>query len=125
MKGHLAVLLWAIGPETPHLCATPFFHAAAAAAMDVEVEVHFSSRSVLLLKRGIADQLYAGTDRRRSIYHHMQEAHRLGARFFACHDALDAHTAHGSTLIPEVTGIAGTAAFLGRALDPEWATLVF
>jgi predicted peroxiredoxin len=125
MKNHLAVLLWAVSPEAPHLCATPFFHAAAAAAMDVEVEIHFSSRSVLLLARGVADKLYAGVDRQMSIYRHMQEARRFGARFFACSDALDAHAVDRAMLIPEVTGIAGVAAFLGRALDPEWATLIF
>jgi hypothetical protein len=30
-----------------------------------------------------------------------------------------------ATLVPELTGLAGAAAFLGRALDPEWTTLVF
>jgi len=125
MRSHLAVLLWATSPDAPHLCATPFFHAAAAAAMDLEVEVHFSSRSVLLLKPGVARNLYAGVGREMSVYHHMQEAHRFGARFLACSDALDAHALDRAILIPEVTGIAGAAAFLGRALDSDWVTLVF
>ena len=125
MKSRLAILLWATDPALPDLCATPFFHAAAAAALDAEVEVHFSARSVLLLVDGVAAKLFAGAERERSIHDHMQQASRLGARFLACSDALAAHGIDRKALLPEVDGIAGAAAFLGRALDPEWATLVF
>jgi hypothetical protein len=125
MKSRLAILLWAADPDAPQLCATPFFQAAAAAAMDAEVEVHFSSRSVLLLAHGVAARLYAGGDRDKTIYDHMQQAARLGARFLACSDALEAHGIERTRLVPEVSGVAGAAAFLGRVLDPDWATLVF
>lgn len=60
-----------------------------------------------------------------SIYRHMQQAAKFGTRFYACSDALDAHAVDRAKLVPELTGIAGAAAFLDRALDPEWATLVF
>jgi predicted peroxiredoxin len=125
MKSRLAILLWATDPDEPYRCATPFFHAAGAAAMDGEVEVHFSSRSVLLLVEGVASHLHADAKQDKSIYDHMQQASRLGAKFLACSDALDAQSVNRGALIPEVTGVAGAAAFLGRALDPEWATLVF
>jgi predicted peroxiredoxin len=125
LKSHLAILLWAAAPDAPHLCATPFFHAAAAAAMDVEVEVHFSSKSVLLLVDGVAAKLFAGPDREVSVYHHMQQAAHFGTKLYACSDALAAQGLERTTLIPEVGGITGAAAFMGRALDEEWATLVF
>ncbi len=125
MKSHLAILLWATSPDAPHLCATPFFHAAAAAAMEVEVEVHFSGRSVLLLVEGVAANLHAGVDREMSVYQHMQQAARFGAALYACSDALAAHGVERDALVPELTGIAGAAAFVGRALDAEWTTLVF
>jgi uncharacterized protein len=125
LRTRLAILLWAAGPDAPHLCATPFFHAAAAAAMDVEVEIHFSSKSVLLLVEGIASKLYAGVDRETSVYQHMQQAAGFGARFYACSDALAAHGAAHAKLVPELEGIAGAAAFVGRALDPDWTALVF
>ena len=125
MKTKLAILLWATGPDVPHLCATPFFHAAAAAAMDAEVEIHFSAKSVLLLVQGLADELYAGAARDVSIYSHMQQAAGFGTRFLGCSDALDAHAVDRARLIPELTDVAGAAAFLGRVLDPEWSTLVF
>jgi len=125
VKSRLAILLWAVDPAVPHLCATPFFHAAVAAAMDVEVEIHFSGRSVLLLVQGTAESLYGSSDRSMSIYDHMQQAARSGTRLYACSDALDANAIDRSHLIPELTGIAGAAAFTGRLLDREWATLVF
>jgi len=125
MKSRLAILLWSTAPASPHLCATPFFHAAAAAALDAEVEIHFSASSVLLLVNGTAAALFGDELRSRSIYDHMQQASRLGARFLACSDALDAHRVGREVLIPEVNGVAGAAAFVGRALDPDWVTLVF
>jgi predicted peroxiredoxin len=55
----------------------------------------------------------------------MRQAIKFGARFFACSDALEAHGIDKATLIPEVSGFAGAAAFLGRVLDREWATLCY
>jgi predicted peroxiredoxin len=125
VKSHLAILLWGVDPAAPHLCATPFFHAAAAAAMEVEVEVHFAGRSVLLLVQGTAANLYGESDRTMSIYDHMRQATQFGAKLYACSDALEAQSVDRALLIPELTGVAGAAAFVGRVLDPEWATLVF
>ena len=53
----LAILLWSATPERPQLCATPFVHAAAAAAFDCEVEIHFAGPTVRLLVAGVADGL--------------------------------------------------------------------
>ena len=125
MKSKLAILLWRTAPDLPHACATPFFHAAAAAAMDVEVEIHFSSRSVLLLVEGVAANLRAGIDQPMTIYEHMQQATRFGAKLYACSDALAAQGVDCAAMVPELAGIAGAASFLGSVLDPEWAALVF
>ena len=83
MKRHQAIICWMANPDHPHLCATPFFHAAAAAAMDVEVEVYFTSAAVLLLKRGVAEGLQSGPQARESVYTFMRQASLHGARFFA------------------------------------------
>jgi predicted peroxiredoxin len=125
VKKKLAVLLWAASPERPELCATPFFHASAAAAMDIEVEMFFTSRSVRLLVQGVADRLYPGEGKERSVGEYLREAHAHGAKFFACSQAMAAHGAAERTLIPEVAGQAGAAAFIARALDEEWATLTY
>jgi len=93
--------------------------------MDVDVEIHFSSKSVLLLVEGVAAELYAGIDRDMSVYQHIQQAAHFGAKLYACSDALASQNAEQARLIPELSGIAGAAAFMGRVLDPDWATLVF
>jgi predicted peroxiredoxin len=125
MVKRLAILLWAANPDRPHLCATPFVHAAAAAAMDVEVEMYFTSRSISLLAPGVADGLYAGPTQRQSVYAFMQEAARHGAKFFACSMAMFEYGLSEEKMIPEVTGIAGAAAFIGRCLDEGWETLTY
>lgn len=125
VQRNVALLLWASEPEAPQRLAAPFFHASAAAAMDVEVEVYFTARSVLLLRPGVADQLYAGAERVKSIYAYMQEAVQFGARFYACSDALSAHGMAQAVLIPECRRRGGAVQFMARACDPRWATLVF
>ena len=125
MKTHLAILLWAASPERPALCATPFVHAAAAAAMDCTVEIHFAGPSVRLLVSGVADALRPWPDHEATVYSMMRQAAHLDVRFLACAMAQQALVGSSETLIAEYTGTAGASAFVQRALDPNWATLVF
>lgn len=121
----LAILLWSATPARPELCAAPFVHAALAAALDCEVEIHFSGDASRLLVAGVAEHLFATPDSGTSIYTFMQEAARLGVRFLVCAMAQRAHIEEREATVPEFTGIASATAFLLRTLDPEWATLVF
>lgn len=124
-RSKLAILLWSATPERPQLCATPFVHAAAAAAFDCEVEVHFAGPAVRLLVAGIAEGLrpWPGVDI--SIYHMMRQAANLDVSFRACAMAMGALVGKEEVLIPEYNGTVAASAFVQRALDPEWATLVF
>ena len=121
----LAILLWAATIERPQLCATPFVHAAAAAAFDCEVEIHFAGPAVRLLVTGVADALrpWPGVDT--SIYQMMRQATNLGVELRACAMAMVALVDKGEALIPEYAGTSAASAFVDRALDPEWATLVY
>ena len=67
--------------------ATPFFQAAAAAALDLPVEVYFTARSVCLLQPGVASALHASAHAK-TIYDAMREAVAHGVVFYACTDAL-------------------------------------
>lgn len=125
MKHHLAILLWAAGAEEPHLCATPFFNAAAAAAMDAEVEIYFTSRSVKLLARGVAESLYTGPRQRETVYTFMQRAAEQGAKFYACSHAMQEYGVNEQDFIPEVSGIAGAATYMARCMDEAWATITY
>jgi predicted peroxiredoxin len=124
-KKKLALLLWSVTPDEPERCASVFVYAAAAAAMDCEVELHFSGAAVQLLVPGVAEKLMVGSAERRSVYAHMQDAARLGARFLGCAMALHAQHLDAVALIPEYAGAAGATAFVVKSLDPEWSTLVF
>ena len=121
----LAILLWSATPERPQLCATPFVHAAAAAAFDCDVEIHFAGPAVRLLVSGVAEALrpWPGVDT--SIYQMMRQATNLGVSLRACAMAMGALVARDEALIPEYGGTIAASAFVSRALDPEWATLVF
>lgn len=125
MKQKLAILLWAAGPERPQLCATPFVHAAAGAALDAEVEIHFAGPAVRLLVAGVAAGLKPWPGMETSVYDMMRQAANLDARFLACAMAMGALVGADEQLIPEYAGTAGASAFAQRALDPAWATLVY
>ena len=105
----VALLLWACDPAEPHCLATPFFHAAAAAAMDMPVEIYFSARSVLLLQPGIAETLHASPLHPKTVLDAMREAVDHGAVLLACTDALHAHGLSAEHLIPECTRRGGNA----------------
>jgi predicted peroxiredoxin len=121
----LALLLWAADPDRPEHLATPFFHAAAAAALELQVEVYFSARSVHLLRRGVADGLRASPHLARTIGDAMRDAHAQGVRFFVCSDAWQAQGLAGQPTVAECSGHGGAVQFMARAADLRWRTLVF
>lgn len=121
----LAILLWAADPDAPHRLATPFFHAAAAGALELPVEIYFTARSVRLLVPGVAASLRASERHPKTILDSMREALDMGARFYACTDALHANGIDPAALIPECAGHGGAVQFMARAGDLRWRTLVF
>ncbi len=121
----IALQLWQCDPDDPDRLSTPFFDAAAAAAFDVPVEIYFTARSVLLLKPGVAENLYSGNQRDKSVYDYMREAVSHGARLYACTDALKVHGLSDTALIAECHGHGGVVRFMARALQPDWRCMVF
>lgn len=125
MKQKLAILLWGATIDQPQLCATPFVHAAAAAAFDCEVEIHFAGPTVRLLVAGVAASLCPWRGSTTSIYDMMRQAANLDVRFVACGMAMGALVGEAERLIPEYAGTVAASVFVQRSLDPEWATLVY
>ncbi|HOB65998.1 DsrE family protein [Ottowia sp.] len=121
----VAILLWSADPSAPERLATPFFHAAAAAAMEAQVEVYFTAASVRLLVPGVAASLRAAPHVDKTILAHMQDCVAHGARLLACSDALHAQGINPAQLIAECHGRGGAVQFMARALDARWRTLVF
>ncbi|HJY75613.1 MAG TPA: DsrE family protein [Burkholderiales bacterium] len=115
-KEKLAILLWLAPLDQPELLRAPFVYAVAAAAMDAEVEIHFSGRTVRLLVADAENQEIKG---------YMKDVAAEGVRFLGCSTALKRHVREGEKMIAEYAGAAGAASYAQRALDPEWRTLVF
>ena len=120
----VAILLWAADPTAPERLATPFFHAAAAAAMEVPVEIYFTAASVHLLLPGVAAGLRASPRVDKTIADNLREATALGAQLFACSDALHAQGIEAAQLMPGVQR-GGAVQFMARAIDRDWRVLVF
>lgn len=120
----VALLLWSAGPGDPARLASPFMHAAAAAAMDVPVEVYFTAASVQLLVPGAAERLPTA-DPARSIADLMRAAVDHGAVLIACSDALRTTGLADRALIAECTRRGGAVQFMARATDRRWRALVF
>ena len=125
MADKLVIMLLTISPDAPHLCGTPFFQAAAAAAMDVEVEIYFASQATRLLVKGVAERIHPADNKAKSVYAFMQDAAGLGVKFFACGGALDAYLITPAIMIPECTGIAGGATYICRVMDDEWRSISY
>lgn len=124
MPERLAVLVWAATPDRADLCATPLVHALAARALDAEVEVHFAGPAVRWLVEGVAAAAFPGAEREKSIADFLAELDAAGVRLLACGMARAAWVAADEAMLT-ASGAAGATAFVARALDPEWATLVF
>ena len=120
----IAFLLWAATPDRPELCATPLVHALAARALDAEVEIHFAGPAVRLLVAGVAEQLYASPAREKSLAQFLRELLAADVRLLACSMASAAWVDADEAFIAG-SAHAGATAFVARALDPDWRTLVF
>ena len=113
-------ILMTSGPSSPDRCATPFYMASLACAMDNEATIAFQMDSVLLMKKGVAEDLQAIEGGKR-IIDFIREAKEAGAEFYCCSSAMGAHGMTQDDLIPECDGAVGGAWILGEASDADVA----
>ncbi|SEP61220.1 hypothetical protein SAMN05421693_10233 [Ectothiorhodospira magna] len=125
MADKVIIMLLNTSLQATGTLGTPFFHAAVAAAMDLEVEIYFAAETAQLLKRGVAENLYAGKQRTKSIYEFMQDAHEAGVKFYACTAAMAEHGLNDDNVIPELDGKRGGAAFIGEAVEDGVVVLTY
>jgi predicted peroxiredoxin len=120
----LVIVVWSAGPERPVLAAAPFVYALTARALDLDVEMHFTSTAVRWLVPGVADLAATDAARSKTVGDFLREAHAAGARLLACSMALAEH-APGETLVPECAGRAGAASVVAATIADGTRTLVF
>lgn len=125
MADKIVFMLLNLNPDHPGTLGTPFFQAAVAAAMDLEVEMYFAARTTRLLIKGEAERLYPGSAAEKSVYAFMQDAHEAGAKFFACAGAMDEHGLNHDNAIPELDGARGGGAFIGEIAEDSVAVLTY
>jgi predicted peroxiredoxin len=94
------------GPDTPRRCATPFFFATLAAAMDYEATMFFTIDGTLLLKKGMAETIYPKTGGK-SVNDFLKDAREAGVEFLACTASMELHDLTTDDLIDGVKMVGG------------------
>jgi uncharacterized protein len=120
----LVIVVWSAGPERPVQAAAPFVYALAARALDIDVEMHFTSTAVRWLVPGVADSAFTDAQRTKTIAEFLREAKAAGVRLYACSMASHEH-ARGATLVAECDGYAGAATVIAAGLHTAVRTLIF
>jgi len=106
------------GPQTPQRCATPFYMASVAAAMDSEAEMIFQIDGVLLMKKGVAHDLFA-KEGGKSIIDFIREAKEADVEMRVCSAALQLHDMTEDDLIEECDGVVGAAYMTDVGLESD------
>jgi predicted peroxiredoxin len=106
------------GIDDPGRSATPFFLAAAAAAMEFEVMIYFTMYGPTLLRKDIVDKIGPKGDQGQPLRYFIEQATGLGVRLLVCQPSLDLNDLSLGDLIDGVEVI-GAAAFndLAAAAD--------
>lgn len=106
------------GVSDPGRCATPFFLAAAAAAMEVEVAIYFTMYGPQLLRSDVVDKIGPKGDRGQRLSYFIDQATSLGVRLLVCQPSLDLNDLTIEELIDGVEMIGG-AAFNEMAMEAD------
>jgi predicted peroxiredoxin len=100
------LIIMTSGPDTPRRCATPFFFATLATAMDYEVTMFFTIDGTLLLKKGLAETVYPKAGGK-PVSAFLKDALDAGVKMLACTASTELHDLQPSDLIDEVKMVGG------------------
>lgn len=104
------------GVESPERCATPFFLAASAAAMDLETGIYFTMNGPQLLKKGTAEVIGPKGEEGQKLRFFIDQALDCGVSLYVCQPSLDLNDLVAEDLIDGVKMIGG-AAFNDMAME--------
>jgi uncharacterized protein len=122
MADKLMIVMVNTDPRNGSELGAPFFQAAAAAAMNFEVEVILTGRAGELAIRGVAEKLHVTEGSGRSVYDVMREAHQAGVAFKVCTPTLETW---GDDLIPEIAETVGGTYVVSRAMNDDVVTFTY
>lgn len=108
------------GADMPERSATPFYLAAAGAAMDADVGIYFTMNGPTLLAKGVPETLIVPKKGGggRELAYFIKQARDCGVRLYVCQPSLDLHGLKLADLIDGVEMIGG-AAFNDMALNAD------
>ena len=106
MADDAVLIIMTSGPDTPRRCATPFFFASLAAAMEYEVNMFFTIDGTLLLKKGLAETVYPKAGGK-PVSAFIQDALDAGVNFMACTASTELHDLTPEDLIDGVKMVGG------------------
>jgi len=106
------------GADDPGRCATPFFLAASAAAMECEVMIYFTMYGPTLLRKDAIDKIGPKGERGQPLRYFIEQATGLGVRLLVCQPSLDLNDLSLDELIDDVQMIGG-AAFNDLAISAD------
>ncbi len=110
MADSSVLIIMTSGPDMPRRCATPFFFASLAAAMENDVTMFFTIDGTLLLKKGMAESIYPKKGGE-PVSYFLREALEAGVKMIACTASTDLHGLKPSDLINEVKMVGGAKMF--------------
>ncbi|MCH8288929.1 MAG: DsrE family protein [Candidatus Marinimicrobia bacterium] len=116
-KGKVTIFMTS-GPDTPQRCATPFYMANVAVAMDNEAEMIFQIDGTLLMKKGLAENIIA-KEGGKKIIDFIREAKEAGVTMRVCSDSLQLHDMTEDDLIEECDGVIGAAYMTDIGMDSD------
>jgi uncharacterized protein len=106
------------GTESPERCATPFFLAASAAAMDADVSIYFTMNGPQLLEKGTAERIGPKGEKGEKLKYFIDQALDCGVKLLVCQPSLDLNDLTQADLIDGVRMIGG-AAFNDMAMEAD------
>jgi predicted peroxiredoxin len=106
------------GADDPGRCATPFFLAASAAAMESEVMIYFTMYGATLLRKDVVDKIGPKGEQGQKLRYFIEQATALGVRLLVCQPSLDLNDLTLDDLIDGVEMIGG-AAFNDLAVEAD------
>ena len=122
MADDKVLIIMTSGPDRPRRCATPFFFASLAAAMDYEVTMFFTIDGTLLLKKGVAETVYPKQGGE-PVSKFLHDALDAGVKFTACTASTELNDLKPDDLISEVKMVGG--AFMWQEAENAKTVLTF
>jgi len=115
----LVIIMANTDPRNGEELGAPIFQATVAAAMDYQVEVICTATSGILMKKGVAENLFVKPGSPKSVYEFIKDAHEAGVKFYSCSPNLDLFDITKDDLIPECEGIVGGAYLIEQIMEDD------